>query len=634
MTLYRLLLSVFCIWCISPVLSLADAPLSSSKTVYLNQLIKRAHDQGLSNTRYWQILLHYKKGTFGGWESEADGPDFFQAIDGKINPKAELEATLGAFFSPDLPSEKAYFHPQCRFKARYDWLDEQLKFDGARLPPKPCERFQRWITDLNPESLSLVFPSYYLETPASMFGHTLLRINTKGNRFSSLLNYSINYAAHMDPERENAIAFAILGTFGGYAGGFSVVPYYTKIQEYNDIELRDIREYKLTFNRKEIRRMLKHLWELRFTYFDYFFFKENCSYHLLGLLEAARPTLRFQENFWLWTIPADTVREIIKVPGLVAERTYRPSRYSKIRHNLQEMTVGEQILFFQAVSNPEVIDTESWETLPLNSQAALLETLNNYYVVKGTPDLRNQRTSVLKKRARLKVVLPDVAWQEYSTLPESGHQTSRLGMTVGSDSSEMSFVDLYLEPSFHNLLSEDAGYFPNSEIEFLKIRLRAYEDETAVIEEFTLLSMWSLVAGNAIISPLSWRFRIGINRDPLLACQSCQVRSAEGGLGLSHGLGKGLFYYLAEAQLSYHREYEKGYQGGTGLRVGYIAPWGDRWKTNLSATRNYMTPGSQGMIDRFQIHVRYRILQDLDVRLEWDRNGDYSQTGMATNIYF
>ena len=635
MLINRFLLLLICFWYIFPDLSLAESSrLISSKNTYLEQLIERAYARDLSNSRYWQVLLHYKKGAFGGWESEIDSQDFFNVTDGKTNPEAELEATLRAFFLPNLPPEKAYLHPQCRFKARYDWLDEKLEFDRARLPQKHCERFQSWITDLNPESLTLVFPSYYLETPASMFGHTLLRINTKGNDSSSLLNYAVNYAALVDPEQENAIAFAILGTFGGYPGGFSVVPYYTKIQEYNDIELRDIWEYQLKFSRGEILRMLKHLWELQFTYFDYYFFKENCSYHLLGLLEAARPTLRLQENFWKWTIPGDTVREIIKAPGLVAERHYRPSRYSKIRHNLQEMNLDEQTLFNQAVSDPQVLTTESWEALSPNSQALLLETLNNYYVITGSPEARKLRTAVLKKRARLKVVLPDKPWRKYSTLPESGHQTSGVGIATGKDSSERSFLDFYLEPSFHNLLSEDAGYFPNSEITILKLNLRTYEDETTLIKEFTLLSIWSLVAGDQIISPLSWRFRIGINRDPVLVCESCLVRSMEGGLGLSHSLGRGLFYYLAEAQLKIHREYQEHYQAGTGLRVGYIAPWGNRWKTNLSAAQYYLTSGQQEMVSLYRLHLRYRISQDLDARLEWDRNGDYFQTGIALNLYF
>ncbi len=47
-----------------------------------------------------------------------------------------------------------------------------------------------------------------------------------------------------------------------------------------------------------------HAWELGNAYFDYFFFKENCSYHLLTLLDYADPTLHLTDEFPFWTVPA------------------------------------------------------------------------------------------------------------------------------------------------------------------------------------------------------------------------------------------------------------------------------------------------------------------------------------------
>ena len=40
-----------------------------------------------------------------------------------------------------------------------------------------------------------------------------------------------------------------------------------------------------------------HAWELGNASFDYFFFKENCSYHLLALLDYADPTLHLTDEF-------------------------------------------------------------------------------------------------------------------------------------------------------------------------------------------------------------------------------------------------------------------------------------------------------------------------------------------------
>ena len=55
------------------------------------------------------------------------------------------------------------------------------------------------------------------------------------------------------------------------------------------LENRDVWEYELNLEPHEIERLLAHTWELGFTRFDYYFFDENCSYHLLSLLDVARP---------------------------------------------------------------------------------------------------------------------------------------------------------------------------------------------------------------------------------------------------------------------------------------------------------------------------------------------------------
>jgi len=50
---------------------------------------------------YWHILLHYKPGV-SGYESLVDDPRYFLAPDGKTNPETELDATIRAFFEPQV----------------------------------------------------------------------------------------------------------------------------------------------------------------------------------------------------------------------------------------------------------------------------------------------------------------------------------------------------------------------------------------------------------------------------------------------------------------------------------------------------------------------------------------------------
>src|SRR6266849_11074234 len=155
------------------------APAAALANDYLDELIARSRELGLHQRREWQRLLHYTPNLVRpGVQSLADARRFFLAPDGKINPQSELEATLASFFS-DVQETQDIQNPQCAFIARYSWLDSRLAFDPARMPKQPCKRFNEWREALNPQGVTLVFPAAYINSPASMYGHTLLRIDAK-----------------------------------------------------------------------------------------------------------------------------------------------------------------------------------------------------------------------------------------------------------------------------------------------------------------------------------------------------------------------------------------------------------------------------------------------------------------------
>jgi len=211
---------------------------------YLRELIEQAMQAKLADEREWHVLLHYQPNLFGkGVTSMQDDPGFFMAPTGKTDPQAELAATLAQFFSDELVGRSKQ-QAQCAFVARYHWLKEKLNFDDRRLPPQLCERFTRWFNEFNAQSISVIFPTGFMNNPASMFGHTFLRIDAKGQTPQTrILDYTINYAAEVPPNA--GPEYAIKGIFGGYRGHFSTIPYYLKVQEYRDIENRDIWEYRL-----------------------------------------------------------------------------------------------------------------------------------------------------------------------------------------------------------------------------------------------------------------------------------------------------------------------------------------------------------------------------------------------------
>ncbi|WP_080035249.1 DUF7843 domain-containing protein, partial [Leptospira interrogans] len=144
----------------------------------------------LDLNRYWRLLLHYRDPIFfGKSKSEADGNEFFLSPNGKTDPKAELLETISSFFREPLPEEieETKLHPFCKYPERFRWLDSQLNFDRGLLPKLNCERYKNWIEALNPTSIKLIFASFYLNNPASLFGHNLLKIGSGESSKSEIL---------------------------------------------------------------------------------------------------------------------------------------------------------------------------------------------------------------------------------------------------------------------------------------------------------------------------------------------------------------------------------------------------------------------------------------------------------------
>ena len=436
-TLHRLLI----VLCIGVFLNLQGHPSALASDTeprssqYLNELIHRAHQLGLANHRYWHLLLHYRPNVLEGFMSQADDPDFFLAPDGKTDPKAELEATLQAFFSfkefGDIKQPA-----QCAFVARYHWLHAQLNFDPNRLPPQPCKEFELWLQELNPEGVSLIFPSAFLNNPPSMFAHTLLRIDQVGQtEETKLLSYTINFAAR--PTTDFFLAFAYMGLTGGFEGYFGIKPFYELVKKYGDIQNRDIWEYQLNLTPEEILRLLMHEWELQKIHFDYFFFKENCAYQILSLVEVAKPELHLTDQFYLWTIPGETGRLISQQSGLVKRVTFMNSRTTTIRRKVDALEGNEAQILSLIIHDPHGVQDSTFQALSEERQVFLLDLAIDYfqYSTIGKEDEaveeKAQMHRLLIARSQMHVLPPPLFVSPFTSQPELGHKPARAGFGVG-----------------------------------------------------------------------------------------------------------------------------------------------------------------------------------------------------------
>ena len=614
---------------------LSGSPLQADEPSYLASLLAAAREKELSKDPAWHTLLHFKKTLFGS-HSLIDDPRFFLSPSGKTDPEAELEATLRSFFSQELEEAQPSV---CRFVGRYDWLADKLEIDRSKLPVPECRRFQEILEEIKPASVTLIFPAAHINSPASMFGHTLLTVDTASG--SRLLAQAINYSA---VTRETfGPLFAIKGLFGFYPGYFSVLPYYAKLQEYSDIEHRDIWEYPLNLNGEEIKRLLMHTFEMDRIYSDYYFFDENCSYTLLFLLDSARPSLGLTDQLPLWVIPIDTIRKV-KETGLVTGAIYRPSRATMIRH-LASLLPRSEWKISRGISvgriNPDILLEEKIapeRKIVICDLAA--EHLQYQYSRKDIEpgEFQERFWKILRVRSALggaesKYEVPPPA------RPDEGHLSNRLRLGAGVRRDRI-FEEVGIRPAYHDLLDNGRGYIEGAQIIFGDAALRFYSSERKLIlQKLDIIDIVSLSPRDTFFHPFSWKIKTGLVQRTGGDGRDHLVYGLNPGGGVSYPLGKGnLLYLMGETEFITGGGLDERYAAGVGASVGLLSNLNDYWKIHLFARDICYPLGDRHNAWEVGLNQNFTLTQNTSLRAEFtvSRVFDFDRTtgGLFWNLFF
>jgi hypothetical protein len=586
------------VFCATLLVALAFVRTAAAHDEYLATLVRKARAEKLARSRTWQVLLHYRPMWYGGWRSEADGPGFFKAGPiGKIDPERELVATLAAFRSPAVPFDPARLeesqHPQCRFPARWTFLKQALGIDTTRFVEQPCPIYARWRQAMAAEKVSLVYASAYLNSPASMYGHTFFRISRATGEGNPLLDYIINFAADVDTD--NGLLFAVKGIAGGFKGHFYTMPYYVKIQEYSNMESRDLWEYELALTPEQIERLVAHAWETRTTHFDYFFLSENCSYFLLGLLEAGVPELHLEDRFNGSVIPSDTVRAVLAVPGLVRSVAPRPSLHAVMMSRKAQLG-GSETHAADALAADGKLSAPLLAGLVPARQAAVVDAAYDRLRYKEggkeppTATFARTERDLLVLRGRTGVPPQPLLVEPSVDAPERGHRTLR--MSAGGGVSQKSagaaasgFEELAFRVAIHDHLDPPRGYVSDAVLEMGNVRLRFDNDRRSVeLERADLIHIVSPAPLDSWAPKLSWSARIGGQQLHALGCEGwgCLAGGASAGGGLATKLGRALLLYgLVESELEAGGPLEDHYHIGLGGSAAAVLRVGSFWNVQL-----------------------------------------------------
>jgi hypothetical protein len=551
------------------------------------ELEQRAITRSLWKNQQWLNLVHYEKGLFGGYTSQADGPAFFLSPDGAHDPKAEMLATIRAFFrtpteaelakpkrltDPEIQAElkrtmdsydhrgsvpvskkerdqaildleqkllkHSPDHPICQFPARLRFLKRELGWGGEGLPKIECYRLDDFRRRVDAKSVSLVFSSFFLNNPSSTFGHSFLRINSGlwaqyGNYRNELLDTGVNFAANVNTA--SPVMYAFFGMAGLMPGTFTTVPYYLKVREYNDYESRDLWSYDLNFTPDEIAMLVDHIWEELSTFYYYKYFTENCSYHIFTLLDAAAPRFGLAKQLTFYVIPSDTIRVLYRTPGAVGKVTYRPSARSQFFYRLKRLTPEERKALDVLVDtrDPDGLDP----SLSKESAARVLDAFSDQVeltsgkelIVDGS-DAQKLKQRILIKRASLGVKSERIdVPAPLRSAPHLGHGMRRLSLGFASEEDRGTATTFGYRFAMHDLLDPGLGFARNMQIDMFGVwarllnRPRGFRNRFE-FDEINIFKLTALTPLSRYYSAKSVHAELGLKKNYDRDCENADRR--------------------------------------------------------------------------------------------------------------
>ncbi len=478
----------------------------------------------------WLSLLRYN--SYGEtFLSEADSDRFFLSANGRSNPTAEYEALASAINQPISNDE----HAVCRFPARTLKI---LRDEGSSNFPdlSKCKKLSQYLRSTNAKSASLVFAGYFIQKPSSAFGHTFLRLHTNQQGDAALLDFAVDFSASVNTS--NPIAYGVKGIIGGFPGRFSRMPYFLKLREYADLESRDVWEYPIDLTPDQTQLLVLHLWDMDQTHFDYFYFSENCSYHILRAIEAIS-NKKVAKHLKFFVTPLDTIHAL-EDASLLRKPTKRPSQFSILSASLKRLEGTSSILARDFLRDP----LNYSGSLPSDAVTldAFIEILNFRFAEQlltdqALPEVARLRREVLIARSRASDSKPIVS--ESSDQPSLGHRGSWIDLSYSFGDS--SFLQLSNTFAVHHFRSSATGFSNRFQMKMGEFSFRI-SDQQINIDKAVVFDVLNASNSFAIDFSPAWRFSLGFDRiDTRSSLRPFTLVSS----GLSFDFSNNLLFMLA-----------------------------------------------------------------------------------------
>jgi len=617
---------------------------------FLSNSLAQNSLEEIAYSKKWLNLLHYKKNIFSGYTSEADEPSFFFHTEGKSNPLLELQENIKNFKVSKSEFKDSSKRPECRFPARTRFLLNEGLINKNHIGSN-CEKFEKFKNKVNAKSISIVFSSYFLDTPASAFGHTFMRLNksvrnsaTEDQNFE-LLDYAVNYSATVTTS--NSLLYAIMGFAGGFKGEFAAMPYFYKVREYNDYESRDLWSYDLNLTQEEVDTVVAHIWEMGQTYFNYFYLTENCSYHMLGLLDVANEKWDLAQRNPTFVLPVDTIKTLKNTPGLIKRIGYRPSKMRIAKDSVSKLNKEQEELFKVVIQDK---NADSLKELESEDKAKILDTAIDYLDYKYSEEILLEKKEATKWKQDLLISRSETGIQNtekaYPIIererPERGHGSRRFTLGAGEDEKRGFYQTLSYRFTLHDFYDSDIGQNPQATMEMMNLKLKFFnkdelkkEDSKVIIDSLKVVNVISLSPIQKYFSNLSWKFNAGLETIKDSGCAQCLAPGFEVGGGASM-MGKYFkSYFFITTDVDLHKELSKeGARLGIGPEAELIFNTEESFKLGFFGDYKWRFPAHEKKTYRYGSRLRYTFIPSMAVTVEWVKEKRSNQSEASLSYYF
>ena len=468
----------------------------------------------LPDMKIWKMLLLYNDSFLFKDHSLVKSPKFFTTKDGREDPIAEWNAFIKIIkHQSSLEELDPEEDIRCRFPRRYQFAQKYLTSDF--LAEKHCPRLEKYLKYLEAYQVSLGFSSQYLGNPASSFGHHFLILHREQE--STTLDMVLGFSANA--KYSNYLEYAYKGIFGGYPGSFSLAPYFTKIQEYNNYENRDLFEFPLNLNFAERQKLFLSLYELLAHELDYYFLDVNCSSVLVMLLESVleRKLMALKQVF---VTPIYVNQELNKIGLSSTEFKIRYSQHRRFLASYGRLGSKSKSMVAAMLEQKSLQDLTRLDS---KESAKVLDALIEYIDYKdrvvGAAESKNYATlrhAALIKRAAYPTLKPYEFKKQGSVQDAHGLKLIEFGIEQEQDD-----IANYLRirPLMHEIGEYDWGLAKRTSLSFFDAALRfnpeARNREDRLAWSVNLFNLETYPGISRLNLPLSLSAKLGFGYEPI-----------------------------------------------------------------------------------------------------------------------